>query len=269
MPQLNTDIQDHIALVTITNPPRGYMNNETVQELIAAQKELDANDDVRVVVFTGGVPGVFIRHYDVGEILVYQEIARKAAAESNTDPAPEPAVQAFYNVIDFWRKPTIAAINGFCQGGGFEFALSCDIRVAQDGDYRIGLPESNIGIFPGAGGTQRLTRHIGVSRALEMILRGRTVGPREAADVGMIHEVAPGSNVLDRAMVIARDLASKTPASLKIIKELIKPAPDRTLAEGLKMEYEGFAALIRDDDDSKQMMEAFLAQGEDINKVRL
>ncbi len=267
MPQLTTEIQNNIALVTITNPPRGYMNNETVQELIAAQKELDANDDVRVVVFTGGVPGVFIRHYDVGEIRAYQEIARKAAAEGNTAPATEPAVQAFFNIIDFWRKPTIAAINGFCQGGGFEFALACDIRVAEDGDYQIGLPESNVGIFPGAGGTQRLTRHIGVSRALELILRGRTVQPREAAEVGMIHEVAPGTAV-DQAMVIAEDLASKTPASLKIIKELVKPAPYRALEEGLKMEYEGFAALIRDDEGSKQMMDAFLAQGEDINNVK-
>ncbi len=266
MPQITTDIQDRIALVTITNPPRGYMNNETVQELIAAQKDLDANDDVRVVVFTGGVPGVFIRHYDVGEIRVYQDIARKAAAEGNTGPAPEPAVQAFYNVIDMWRKPSIAAVNGFCQGGGFEFALACDIRVAEDGDYQIGLPESNIGIFPGAGGTQRLTRHIGVSRALELILRGRTVKPKEAAEIGMIHEVSPGK-VLDRAMEIAHDLASKTPASLEIIKDLVKPAPYRPLHEGLKMEYEGFAALIRDDEGSKQLMDAFLAQGEDINKV--
>ena len=268
MPQITTDIKNNIALVTITNPPRGYMNNETVQELIAAQQELEANDDVRVVVFTGGVPGVFIRHYDVSEIRAYQEVTRKAAAEGHIEPAPEPAVQAFYNVIDFWRKPTIAAINGFCQGGGFEFALACDIRVAEDGDYQIGLPESNVGIFPGAGGTQRLTRHIGVSRSLEMLLRGRTVRPREAAEVGMIHDVAPGK-VLDHAMTIGQDLASKTPASLKIIKELVKPAPYSTLEEGLKMEYEGFAALIRDDEGSKQMMDAFLAQGEDINKVDL
>lgn len=266
MPQVTTAIQDHIAVVTITNPPRGYMNNETIQELNAAQKELDANDDVHVVVFTGGLPDVFIRHYDVGEILVAQEIFRKRAAEGNTDPVPENAVQALYKVIDMWRKPTIAAINGFCQGGGFEFALCCDIRVAQEGDYRIGLPESIIGIFPGAGGTQRLTRHIGVSRTLEMILRGRTVGPREAAEIGMVHEVTPGK-ALDHAMGIARELAAKTPASMKIIKELVKPAPYRTLEEGLKMEYVGFAELIRDDDGSKELMEAFMAQGEDINKV--
>ncbi len=266
MPQVTTDIQNNIAVVTITNPPRGYMNAETTEELTVLQKELDANDEVRVVVFTGGVPGVFIRHYDVGEIRAYQEIMRKAASEGHTDPVPENAVQALYRAVDMWRKPTIAAINGFCQGGGYEFALTCDIRVAEDGDYLIGLPESKVGIFPGAGGTQRLTRHIGVSRALEMILRGRTVGPREAAELGLIHDVAPGK-ALDHALGIAGELAAKTPASMKIIKELIKPAPYRQLEDGLRMEYEGFATLIRDDEGSKTLMDAFLAQGEDINNV--
>ena len=100
-----------------------------------------------------------------------------------------------------------------------------------------------------------------------MILRGRTVGPHEAAELGLIHEVAPGK-ALDHALGIAQELAEKTPASIKIIKELIKPAPYRQLEDGLRMEYEGFAELIRDDEGSKTLMEAFLAQGEDINNVK-
>jgi len=120
-------------------------------------------------------------------------------------------------------KPVIAAISGSAMGGAFEFALACDIRVAQLGDFQIGLPEIKLGILPGGGGTQRLPRVIGTSAALMHILMGETLSPLEAAQRGLVHEAVAGK-ALDRAMEIARQLATYTPASVRHIKRLVRGA---------------------------------------------
>jgi enoyl-CoA hydratase len=118
-------------------------------------------------------------------------------------------------------KPVIAAISGTCLAGGFEFALSCDLRIADDGDYLIGLPEANLGLLPGAGGTQRLSRTIGTPAALMHILMGVPLTPREAERKGLVHETGSGK-ALDRAMAIARRLLQHTPESVAYIKRLVR-----------------------------------------------
>src|SRR5436309_7937716 len=140
-------------------------------------------------------------------------------------------------------KPVIAAISGTCLAGGFEFALACDLRIAEDGDYLIGLPEANLGLLPGAGGTQRLPRTIGTPAALMHILMGDPLTPREAERNGLVHETVSGK-ALDRAMEIARRLSSHAPESIAYIKRLVRNATDTPLAQGLALERNLFLKLF-------------------------
>jgi len=154
-PLVSFEQREGLAIVTFNNPPRGYLNQAQVGELTSHMDTIEGEDAIRAVIFTGGVPGVFIRHYDVGEI----QGAADAVKKSGLDAAGlmeagkrGNAISQLFDRVDQLSKPTIAAINGYCQGGGFEFALCCDIRIAEQGDYRIGLPETNIAFFqvPGA-----------------------------------------------------------------------------------------------------------------------
>lgn len=268
MSLVSHEVEGGVATVTFHNPPRGYMNAAQVEELDKIVDALAVDDKVRVVVFTGGVPGVFIRHYDVAEILTVADIIRKSGrkdAELMEGAKAGNAVSHLFDKVDRLPKPTIAAINGFAQGGGFEFALCCDLRVAERGDYRIGLPETNIGIFPGAGGTERLPRLIGEAKALELILRGRTVGPDEALTLGMVHEVT--GSALARAMELAGEFLAKPAQGLAEAKALVKSAADKSLADACATGRGRFSVLIARDDGAEKAMRHFLAAGEDINKV--
>lgn len=264
----NLNIDRGIATVTFANPPRGYMNAAQMQEIDRIADDLTADDAVRVVVFTGGVENVFIRHYDVAEILGFADALQKneLIADALFERArAETALSRTFDKVDRMPKPTIAAINGFCQGGGFEFALCCDLRIAQAGDYRIGLPETNIGIFPGAGGTERLPRLIGEARALELILRGRTVGPEEAARLGLVHECVQGP-AIERALELAEELAGKSPRGLAAAKAQVKSASCLSLADGLANGRGRFAALVAGDPEAVRQMKEFVTGGEDINR---
>jgi enoyl-CoA hydratase len=264
---VGVSIEAGVAVVRFNNPPRGYLNAAQTRELAEAVGALANDEAARVLVFTGAVPGVFIRHYDVGEIIGaahsitaagLDEAGLMAAAAAGND------VTRTFDLIDTLAKPTIAAINGFCQGGGFELALCCDIRIAEPGDYRIGLPETNVGIFPGAGGTERLPRLIGEARALELILRGRTVGPEEALALGLVHELA-AEGALKRAMAVAAELAATPAGGLAEAKALVKNRASRDVEAATAHARGRFMALIAHDPDAVRLMKAFLASGEDIN----
>ncbi|MEQ8745380.1 enoyl-CoA hydratase/isomerase family protein [Pyruvatibacter sp.] len=255
-----------VAIVTFENPPMGYMNLEMVKELDRIVAAHETDDNVRAIVFTGGLPNVFIRHYDVAEIVAAGDFVQStgrsvddivASAKAETD------ISNLFNRVDQCAKPTIAAINGMCMGGGYEFALCCDIRLAGAGDYTIGLPETNVGIFPGAGGTQRLPRVVGEARALEMILCGRVADPREAAELGLVHEHISG-DVLAAAVALGKELAQKTPRSLAAAKQLVKGATQFPLAEGLANERAEFMRLLADDEEAMQRMRDFVSGGGEI-----
>ncbi|MGV8996015.1 MAG: enoyl-CoA hydratase/isomerase family protein [Parvibaculaceae bacterium] len=261
------DIADGVAVVTFDNPPRGYMNAAQVGELAPIIDQLEADDAVRVVIFTGGVPGVFVRHYDVAEIIAVADMIKasgRSEAELMAAGTRGNAISSVFDKVDRMPKPTIAAINGFVQGGGFEFALCCDIRVAERGDYRIGLPETNIGIFPGAGGTERLPRVIGEAKALELILRGRTVGPDDALALGMVHEVV--GSALARAREIAREFVAMPARGIAEAKALVKRTTEKTLDDACATGRGRFSTLIAQDAESVVAMQRFLDDGEDINK---
>ncbi len=247
MPQISIDIRDRIAVVTMT-PPELYMNAETVTELLDATKRLERDGEVRVVVLTGGNEDYFIRHYDVRELEAVSKALRKHGA---IDPLKaqldDRDMDVLLRRLSHMPKPVIAAINGNAMGGGFELALACDFRLAQAGDYHLGQPEVNIGILPGAGGTQRLVRLIGTARALELTLTGRTVGPAEALSLGMVHAVADGP-VMDLAMDWARMLAAKPPKAVAHIKHLVRVAQEKPLHQALIEERTLFRDLLVSDE---------------------
>lgn len=248
MTQLSTEIRDRVALVTIANPPEGYMDQGTLAELDELTRSLEADDGVGAIVFTGGVDGVFIRHYDV-RILekMGSDLRDRGIQFSDRRPVPERDIDQIFRRMETGAKPTIAAINGVCLGGGLEFALACDLRVAAAGDYGLGPIEINIGILPGAGGTVKLARLIGVAKALELCLLGRAVGPDEALALGLVNEVAAG-DVVERSMALGRQLAAKPPKALAHIKRLIRssaPAADDAL---LALERTLFLDLLVSDE---------------------
>jgi len=224
-----------VAILRFANPPDGYMDDGTEAALAVALDAIERDDGVRVVILTGGQPGVFIRHFDVR---VLERRARKMAERKTSfavdRPVPETSLLASYRRIEESSRPFICAINGTAMGGGFELALCCDLRIAQDGPFALGLPEVNLGLLPGAGGTQRLPRLVGVARALEIALLGKTMSPRECATLDLVHECVP--DALARASELAHELASKPAAALAHVKRLVRGALALPLAEGLAQE---------------------------------
>ncbi len=231
------------ALLTYANPNNGTMTAAGSTEMLDALEAAVADPEVRVVVITGGIPGIFVRHYDVGEL----SNASEMLAGALPPPAsPGPRGRGFSELIDLLAaapKPVIAAINGLCMGGGFEMTLACDLRIAGKDVSAIGLPETRVGIFPGGGGTQRLPRVIGEAKALEMILLGRTVDGPTAGAMGLVHEVA--DDPLARALEIAAELSTRGAEGLAYAKRLTRAALDRPLAEGLADERQSFGEILR------------------------
>ena len=254
MAQVRVEREGAVAVVTITNPPKGYMDAESVPELRAAMDSLGDDDSVRAIVITGGVPGVFIRHYSVAVLGALSKTLRERGTTVDTEQRlPEREIDGLFHRIESMPKPVIAAINGMAMGGGFELTLACDIRVAEEGDYELGLPEVNIGILPGAGGTQKLARLVGMGRALEMTLRGRTVSPGQAFELGIVQELAPSGAALTHAMALAQELAAKPPRAIGHIKRLVRGAPETPLADGLALERTLFLDLMTTEDADRLM----------------
>src|ERR1700680_1676452 len=244
---LTTRVADGIAVITLGSARRIYFDQEMGDALTEALDGFAGDPNVRVVIVTGGAPGYFNRHFSIPALI--------QMAESVRAPGRQWPDNATYNggffdkamaLCESMPKPVIAAISGTCLAGAFEFALSCDLRIAEEGDYLIGLPETNLGLVPGAGGTQRLPRTIGTAAALKHILMGDAVNPKEAARLGLVHESVSGK-ALDRAMEIARRLASRPPESVAAIKRLVRNATETPLAQGLALERNLFLKLCISD----------------------
>ncbi len=234
------------AVITYANPPLGTMTAAGAQEMYVAVKAAADDRAVRSIVLTGGLPGIFVRSYDVGELSTASDATAPGAAAR---PAPSaPPAPGFLELIDLLaaaEKPVVAAINGLCMGGGFEMSLACDLRIAGTAVTAIGLPETRVGIFPGGGGTQRLPRVIGEAKALEMILRGLVVNAAEALRIGLVHELA--DDPLARALEIAAEWETRGADGIAYAKRLTRAALDRPLAEGLADERASFAAVMMTD----------------------
>lgn len=240
---VSSRVENGIAVVTLGSARRIFFDPEMSQLLLEALSSLASDDDVRVVIVTGGAPGYFIRHYSVSALIdLGERVQASGRPWSENEPYKPGSLDAAAALCETMPKPVIAAISGSCMGGGFEFVLASDIRIAEEGAFQIGLPEINVGILPGSGGTQRLPRIVGVSTALKHILMGRTLTPREAAEQGFVHEAVNG-RALDRALDIARHLSGHTRESIAHIKRLVRGAPGMPLADGLKLERNLFMQL--------------------------
>src|ERR671913_238295 len=236
-----------VAVITINRPQKlNALNIQTRAEGAAALEELREDESVRVVVITGAGEKAFVAGADIGEFE-----GRTAVSQRDVMTA-----RSLFTAVDTFPKPVIAMINGFCLGGGCELALSCDIRVASD-RARFGQPEINLGIIPGGGGTQRLTRLVGEGKAMEMILTGEILDARTAFDIGLVNHVVPADQLQAKTMEIAKRISEKSPIALQLAKEAVKLASRSNLDEGLRREVDLFA-LCFSTEDKDEGVSAFL-----------
>lgn len=239
--------RDRVGIITINRPAkRNALDIKTRQEGAAALEHWRADDGVRVVVITGAGDKAFIAGADISEFAGRTALAQRDVMNE----------RSLFTVIDTFPKPIIAMINGYCLGGGCELALACDLRVA--GETAVfAQPEINLGIIPGGGGTQRLTRLIGESKAMEMILTGDMVDARTAYTLGLVNFVVPPEQLETKTMELAHRLAEKSPVALRFAKEAVKIASRSTLDEGLQREIDLFALCFASE-DKEEGVRAFL-----------
>ena len=243
-----------VVTLTHANPPRHTLTAAGVRELQQRLDALEGEASLRVLVLTGGGEGVFIAHYEVGELAAAAEGSSRAEAR-----APR-RLHPFHELcLRLERLPaiTVAALNGNAAGGGLELALACDFRLLADGPFRVGLPETSVGIIPGAGGTQRMTRLLGSARALDLILHATLLAPAEALALGLVHRVVPAASFAAEVRAFAADLAGRAPIALAAAKRAIRAGADLPLADGLALEQEEFERTMRSQ-DAAGAMRAFL-----------
>lgn len=253
MNQIKLERDGAVLIGHIGNPPHGYMNDQTAEELSDLLDLAETDETIRAIILTGSLQDVFIRHYDVG-ILEQRgrELKQKGFVFNTQRPVPESIFLSSLRRMELTPKPFIAAINGTAMGGGFELALACDIRLAKSGNYKLGLPEINVGLLPGAGGTQRLPRVIGEAKTMEMIMLGSTYTPGRAEAMGVVSRCVEG-DVLKEALLLAHSLSHKHPKALAHIKRLVRGATQRPSDEGLADERTLFCDLMVDETSLKLM----------------
>jgi enoyl-CoA hydratase len=236
-----------VALITINRPEkRNALNIQTRAEGAAALDELRDDEAVGVVVFTGAGDKAFIAGADIGEFS-----GRTALTQRDVMMG-----RSLFTAIDSFPKPVIAMVNGYCLGGGCELALACDLRIASE-TASFGQPEINLGIIPGGGGTQRLTRLVGEGKAMELILTGDIIDARTAFNIGLVNLIVAASDLEAKTMEMANRIAEKSPIALRLAKEAVKIASRSNLDEGLRREVDLFA-LCFSSEDKDEGVTAFL-----------
>ncbi len=244
---VTVSVAGRIATMTLNNPPSNVLSSAVLQELDQHFGNLEADDDIRVVVLTASG-----RFFSPGADI--KEVAKLETAHQGSDLSARG--QALLNRIERYDKPVIAAINGACLGGGLELAMSCHMRVAAAG-VPLGVPEIKLGLIPGFGGTQRLPRIIGPSKAAELILTGETVPSEEALAMGLVNRVVPAQEVVKQALVLAGLVTAKGRLAIQSALRAIRTGLDSPLAEGLSREAELFGELC-ETADKKEGTAAFL-----------
>ncbi len=241
------DIADRVATLTINRPDKlNALNEATRSRLVDLFADLASNDDVRVAVITGAGEKAFIAGADIGEFAGRTPVQQFGVMRGRN------AFQA----ADNFPKPLIAAINGFCLGGGCELAMACDIRIASE-RAKLGQPEINLGLLPGGGGTQRLPRLVGLGQAYKLIYSGELIPASEALRIGLVDEVVPPDELDTRAKELASTIAAKSPVALRLIKEAVRASVRSPLDEGLRHEIALFGLAFASE-DKEEGVKAFL-----------
>lgn len=245
---LLVDVNQNIGLITINRPDKlNALNHDTLVELKAALESLRSDENIFVVIITGSGEKAFVAGADISEINKLNMLEGKKFAEFG---------QSVFSMIEKFEKPVIAAVNGFALGGGCELALACHIRLASE-NAKFGQPEVNLGIIPGYGGTQRLTRLINSGRAAEMILTADMIDSNEALRIGLVNKVYPQSELKSQAFEMAVKIASKGQQAIRLALKAIKVVDEVSLQEGQNMEATLFA-LCCGTEDFKEGTKAFL-----------
>ena len=244
-----------IAIVTLHRPQQlNALSYDLVKDLCLALEELDRDGEIRAIIVTGGEK-VFAAGADIKEM----------AARGPFDQRIQERL-AYRDRINKISKPVIAAVSGFALGGGCELALSCDIIIASE-TARFGQPEVNLGIIPGSGGTQRLTRAVGKYRAMEVVLTGEFMSAAEAERFGLVNRVVPLELLLDEAKSMARKIAAKPALAIKAAKEAVLKSANTSPEEGLEFERKSFYLLFASEDRAEGM-KAFLEKRKPVFKGR-
>ena len=238
-----------IAYVTLNRPEvLNARNRRMREELIDAVTAIRADPEVRVVILTGAGERSFSAGRDLKEA-AQEKVGVVAARQAKMEISDT-------EMIARLNKPVIAAINGFALGGGCELALACDIRVAVEG-AKVGLPEVSRGMIPGSGGTQRLSRVVGLGKALELILTGSVIDAEEACRIGLVNKVVPRDGLMAAAEEYAQAIATKAPVAVVLAKEAVREGYEMSLDDGLRLETD-LSALLRTTEDIKEGARAFV-----------
>jgi enoyl-CoA hydratase len=247
--ELKFDKRDGIAIITMNRPKALNARNRRLrQELIRAFDTVDEDRDIVVAILTGAGDRAFSVGMDLKEAATDEETPLQAR---DTWTKESDAV-----ALDRVAKPVIGAINGYALGGGLELALCCDFRIAAD-TAQLGLPEASRGLMPGSGGTQRLPRLIGPSRALELMMTGERISAAEAHRIGLVNQVVPQAELMVAAEAFARKITASAPIALRLIKEAVRKGMDMPLGQGLALET-NLSALVTLTEDYKEGINAFV-----------
>jgi enoyl-CoA hydratase len=240
-----TEVHDRVGLIRL-NRPEAYnaLNSTLMGELVDALQKFDAADQIGAIVLTGN-DKVFAAGADIAEMA--EASAEEMRASDN--------IGRFDQVMRI-SKPIIGAVSGWCLGGGSELALTLDMLIASE-RARFGQPEINLGVIPGAGGTQRMTKAVGKAIAMEMVLNNRTLTADEALHFGIVNKVYPVDEYLNAALKLAAEIAARAPIAIKAGKQAVNRSFETPLSEGLAEERQAFYDLF-DTDDQKEGMQAFL-----------
>lgn len=241
-------VNEKIATVILNRPDKlNALNHDTLTELKSIFEKLKSDENVFVVIITGSGDKAFVAGADISEINKLNMLEGKKFAEFG---------QSVFSLIEKFEKPVIAAVNGFALGGGCELALSCHIRLASD-NAKFGQPEVNLGIIPGYGGTQRLTRLINSGRSAELILTADMIDANEAYRIGLVSKVYAPSELINKAIEMAKKIASKGQQAIRYGLKAIKETDELSLQEGLNVEASLFG-LCCGTEDFKEGTQAFL-----------
>jgi enoyl-CoA hydratase len=234
--RIKLSVEDRIAVIRLSDPERrNAMSLAMREQCVHALRGLEERGEADAVIFTGDGDKAFSAGADIDEVAT-----RTLEGELSTRAQLR---RELPRLIESMRLPTIAAINGYCLGAGLELALACTLRIAAEG-AKLGLPEINLGVIPGSGGTQRLTRMVGLGRAMELVTLGEAIDAREAHRIGLVNRVCPAEDLLAVALGIARQWQAKGPVSLMAARDAVLRSPDLDLAAGLDYENKLFALAI-------------------------
>ena len=247
-PPVTQTLEENTAVLTLNQPPVNALSHNLLDALESAVEETRQNDEVRSVVLASAIPEYFVAGADIKEL--------NAITSQGEGQAYAERGQAILQKIENARKPFIAAVEGYCLGGGTELVLACHLKVA-GAHARFGLPEVNLGLMPGFGGTQRLTQQIGLARALGLMLTGKQVTAREACDFGLIDQVVKTGSALDTALSFARQIQTKSALSIAKILEAVYQDLSTPLAQRYQKEAEAFGSQF-ETEDAKEGLKAFL-----------